>query len=66
MKFTPGQEVIVLDTTNKAAGSATVQAYHPETHTYTVLFQYPNSAAPDSTTLPEHRLLTLPELESKA
>jgi hypothetical protein len=66
MKFTPGQQVIVLDTTNKAAGSATVQAYHLETHTYSVLFQYPNNAVPESIILPEHRLLTLPKLESKA
>jgi hypothetical protein len=66
MKFTPVEQVIVLDTTNNAAGSAVVQLYHPATHTYTVLFQYPNSAAPESITLPEHRLLTLPELESEA
>jgi hypothetical protein len=57
MKFTPGEQVIVLDTTNKPAGSAIVETYHPETHHYRVLFQYPNSAVPESIELPEYRLL---------
>jgi hypothetical protein len=64
MKFSPGEQVIVLDTTNKPAGSAIVQTYHPETHQYRVLFQYPNTASPESIELPEHRLLGSPSLAS--
>ena len=57
MKFNPGEQVIVLDTTNRPAGSAIVQTYHEETHQYRVLFQYPNTVSPESIELPEHRLL---------
>jgi hypothetical protein len=60
MKFSPGQQVIVLDTTHKPAGSAIVQAYHPEAHRCIVLFQYPGSPAPESIPIPEYRLVTLP------
>lgn len=60
MKFSPGQQVIVLDTTHKPAGSAIVQVYHPEAHRCIVLFQYPGSPAPESIPIPEHRLVTLP------
>jgi hypothetical protein len=64
MKFTPGEEVIVLDTTNKPAGSAIVQTYHPETHHYSVLFHYPHTSAPESIELPERRLLGSASLAS--
>jgi hypothetical protein len=57
MKFNPGEQVIVLDTTNKPAGSAIVQTYHEETHQYRVLFQYPNTVSPESIELPEYRVL---------
>lgn len=60
MKFSPGQEVIVLDTTHKPAGSAIVQTYYPEAHRYTVLFQYPGSPAPESIPIPEYRLVPQP------
>jgi hypothetical protein len=60
MKFLPGQEVIVLDTTHKPAGSAIVQLYQPEAHSCIVLFQYPGSAAPESIPVPEYRLVSLP------
>jgi len=60
MKFSPGQQVIVLDTTHKPAGSAIVQVYHPEAHRCIVLFQYPGSPAPESIPIPEYRLVTLP------
>jgi len=60
MKFSPGQQVIVLDTTNKPAGSATIVVYHPETHQYTVLYQYPGSREPEHIPLPEYRLVTMP------
>ncbi|MHA4812381.1 hypothetical protein ACX0G9_30085 [Flavitalea flava] len=60
MKFSPGQQVIVLDTTHKPAGSAIVQAYHPEAHQCTVLFQYPGTAAPESIPVPEYRLMPYP------
>ena len=62
MKFFPGQQVIVLDTTHKPAGSATIQVYHPDTHHCTVLFQYPGSKDPESIPLPEHRLLLVPQV----
>jgi hypothetical protein len=60
MKFSPGQQVIVLDTNHKPAGSAIVQVYHPEAHRCIVLFQYPGSPAPESIPIPEYRLVTLP------
>jgi hypothetical protein len=60
MKFTPGQQVIVLDTTHKPAGSAIVQVYQAEAHQYIVLFQYPGTTAPEAILIPEHRLLTAP------
>ncbi len=60
MKFSPGQEVIVLETTHKPAGSAIVQVYHPEAHRCIVLFQYPGSPAPESIPIPEYRLVTPP------
>jgi hypothetical protein len=60
MKFSPGQEVIVLDTNHKPAGSAIVQSYHPEAHRCTVLFQYPGSPVPESIPIPEYRLMTQP------
>lgn len=60
MKFNPGQQVIVLDTTHKPAGSAIVQLYEAEAHQYIVLFQYPGTTAPEAIPIPEHRLLTAP------
>ncbi|HWK02023.1 MAG TPA: hypothetical protein VNS58_00230 [Puia sp.] len=57
MKFSPGQSVIVLDTTHKPAGPAIVQVYHPEAHQYSVLFQYPDSATPEIIPIPEYRLV---------
>jgi hypothetical protein len=60
MKFSPGQQVLVLDTTHKPAGSAIVQAYHPEAHRCIVLFQYPGSAVPESIPVPEYRLVPQP------
>ena len=58
MKFLPGQQVVVLDTTHKPAGYAIVQAYYPEAHRYTVLFQYPGTSIPESIPVPEYRLVT--------
>jgi hypothetical protein len=66
MKFTPGEQVIVLDTTNKPAGSAIVQTYHPETHHYSVLFHYPHTPEPESIELPERRLLGSASLASQS
>jgi hypothetical protein len=60
MKFNPGQQVIVLDTTHKPAGSAIVQLYEAEAHQYIVLFQYPGTTVPEAISIPEHRLLTAP------
>jgi hypothetical protein len=64
MKYNPGEQVIVLDTTNKPAGPAIVQTYHEETHKYSVLFRYPNTALPESIELPEYRLLESEPLAS--
>lgn len=57
MKFQPGQQVLVLDTTPKVAGSAIVEVYHPETSHYSVLFQYPGDPDPQSILLPEIRVI---------
>ena len=62
MKFLPGQQVIVLDTTHKPAGAAIVQVYHADTQWYTVLFQYPGASIPESIPVPEYRLLTAPSV----
>jgi hypothetical protein len=66
MKFNPGEQVIVLDTTNKPVGKAIVQTYHEGTHHYRVLFQYPNTTAPESIELPEHRLLDPASLDKQS
>ena len=55
-----GQTVIILDSTNKPAGEAIVQAYHPETHQYTVLYQYPSGQEPENILLPAQRILLTP------
>ena len=57
MNFQPGQQVLVLDTTQKVAGSAVIEIYHPETGRYTVLFQYPDRPTPQSILLPETRVI---------
>jgi hypothetical protein len=57
MKFSPGQSVIVLDTTYKPAGAGIVQIYNPVAHQCTVLFQYPGSTTPESIPIPEYRLV---------
>jgi hypothetical protein len=62
MKFSPGQQVIALDTDHKPAGSAIVQTYHPETKHYTVLFQYPGSSAPESIPIPQERVIIASQL----
>jgi hypothetical protein len=62
MKFSPGQQVMVLDTTQKPAGSAIVESYHPEEHRCIVLFQYPGSTVPESIPVPEYRLVSHPML----
>ncbi|HTI07029.1 MAG TPA: hypothetical protein VL832_00700 [Puia sp.] len=60
MEFSPGQPVLILDTTHKPAGSGIVQAYHPEAHQCTVLFQYPGCATAESISIPEYRLIAYP------
>ena len=60
MKFSPGQQVVVLDTTHKPVGYAIVEAYYPDAHRCTVLFQYPGSAVPESIPVPEYRLVPEP------
>jgi hypothetical protein len=62
MKFSPGQQVMVLDTTQKPAGSAIVQSYHPEEHRCIVLFLYPGTTVPESIPVPEYRLVSHPLL----
>ena len=57
MYYQPGELVVVLDTTQKAVGSAIVQVYHPELHSYTVLFQYPGKPEPEAIPLPAHRVV---------
>ena len=57
MTFTPGQPVIVLDTTHKPAGAGIVQIYHADTERCMVLFQYPDRAQPESIPVPGHRLI---------
>ena len=64
MKFSPGQQVLVLDTTHKPAGSAVVQDCQAETRRYTVLFQYPGTSVPESILIPEYRLVSMPLLAS--
>ena len=63
MQYQPGELVVVLDTTQKAVGSAIVQVYHPELHSYTVLFQYPGKTEPEPIPLPAYRLLKHPEAQ---
>jgi hypothetical protein len=62
MNFSPGQQVMVLDTTHKPAGSAIVESYHPEEHRCIVLFLYPGTTVPESIPVPEYRLVSYPLL----
>ncbi|MBS1602385.1 MAG: hypothetical protein JST42_06925 [Bacteroidetes bacterium] len=57
MIFTPGQPVIVLDTTHKPAGTGIVQVYYAETDRCQVLFQYPDKTQPESIPVPVYRLV---------
>lgn len=57
MEFTPGQSVIVLDTTHKPAGAGVVQVYYAEADRCLVLFQYPHSSQLESIPVPAHRLI---------
>jgi hypothetical protein len=65
MNYSPGQQVIILDTLYQPAGSAVVEKYHAETHRYTVLYQYPGASAPESIPVPEHRLVMQPLLAAR-
>jgi hypothetical protein len=60
MNYSPGQQVIILDTLYQPAGSAVVEVYHAETGRYTVLYQYPGSPAPESIPIPGNRLVMHP------
>ena len=57
MIFTPGQTVIVLDTSHKPAGSGVVQIYHADVERCMVLFQYPHQCQPESIPVPTSRLI---------
>lgn len=65
MNYSPGQQVIILDTLHQPAGSAVVEVYHAETHRYTVLYQYPGASAPESIPVPGDRLLMHPLLAAR-
>ncbi|HVS97790.1 MAG TPA: hypothetical protein VHE54_14950 [Puia sp.] len=58
MNLSPGQSVIVVDTTGKPAGTGVIQEWHPETRQYTVLFQYPNKTEPEPIIVPQERVLS--------
>jgi hypothetical protein len=62
MNYSPGQQVIILDTLYQPAGSAVVERYHAETRRYTVLYQYPDAPTPESIPVPEHRVVMQPIL----
>jgi len=66
MRFTQGQQVMVLDTEGKPAGSATIKHYHPDTKRYTVDFKYANSEEAQEITLPEERLITSKDIGNNA
>ncbi len=62
MKFQSGQTVILLDTEYKPAGNATICRYEEDSNKYEVEFLYPGSEKADSITVPEERLVTIPQL----
>jgi len=57
MKYFPGQLVLVLDTTQKPAGTGRVEIYDEDTERCIVLFQYPDRPEPESILMPLYRLL---------
>lgn len=57
MKFQIGQEVILLDTEFKPAGSAVVCKYEEHIDKYEVSFTYPHKTAADNIFVSEERLL---------
>ncbi len=62
MKYQSGQTVILLDTEYKPAGNAVICRYEESSNKYEVEFMYPGSQKADNISVPEERLVILPEV----
>jgi hypothetical protein len=61
MKYQSGQTVTLLDTEYKPAGSAVICNYQESSHKYEVDFTYPGNKKADKISVPEERLILLPD-----
>lgn len=59
MRYKPNDNVIVLDTTNKPAGTGIVISHDPKSDYYKIKFKYSNSEKEEELEIPQQRLLTL-------
>jgi len=59
MKFKIGEQVIVLNTEHKLAGTGRVINYHALSGKYKVLFKYPHANESEEVNIPEERLVVL-------
>jgi hypothetical protein len=66
MKFKEGQEVMVLDTTNKPAATGKIISFNPTSGLYKVKYKYLNSEKEDEAELQEQRLITHDDIVSSS
>lgn len=62
MKFQSGQTVTLLDTEYKPAGNAVICNYQESSNKYEVDFTYPGNNKADKISVPEERLILLPDI----
>jgi hypothetical protein len=61
MKYHAGQVVTLLDTEYKPAGRAVICHYEQNSKKYEVDFIYPNREKADKISVPEERLIAVPD-----
>lgn len=57
MKYVTGQQVTLLDTEYKPAGTAIIQNYQEQSHKYEVAYLYPDAKEANLIFVPEERLI---------
>ncbi len=58
MKFQTGETVIVIDTTNRLAGTGVIISYNPFTRHYKIKLTYYDLDKQEEIEVPEQRLMT--------
>lgn len=62
MKFQTGEAVVVIDTTNKPAGTGVIISYNPFTSYYKIKLTYYDLGRQEETEVPEQRLMLNTEI----